>query len=113
MLTKNKFIDDTKTKRSVVPIRFVRACRAGHIGDIDWYNFVHGGKTDCRRPLWIEERGTTGDLSEVWVAVNVARASGTCSKHRSNESRRLANAMEIYLGWGHAPRKRAVNRIGC
>ena len=67
MLTKGKFIDDTKKKRNVVPVRFVRACRSGHIGDIDWFEFVHGGKTDCRRQLWIEERGTTGDLSEVWV----------------------------------------------
>jgi len=67
MLTKGKFIDDTRTKRSVVPVRFVRACRSGHIGDIDWYEFAHGGKTECRRQLRIEERGTTGDLSEVWV----------------------------------------------
>jgi len=67
MLTKGKFIDDSKKKRSVVPIRFVRACRNGHIGDIDWYPFAHGGKTDCHRQLWIDERGTTGDLSEVWV----------------------------------------------
>ena len=67
MLTKGKFVDDTRKKRTVVPVRFVRACRSGHIGDIDWYKFVHGGETDCRRQLWIEERGTTGDLSEVWV----------------------------------------------
>ena len=51
----------------MVPVRFVRACRAGHIGDIDWYAFVHGGRTDCRRQLWIDERGTSGDLAEVWV----------------------------------------------
>ncbi|QEG00164.1 hypothetical protein Mal15_42330 [Stieleria maiorica] len=67
MLTRGKFIDDDRKKRSVVPVRFVRACRSGHIGDIDWYNFVHGGETDCRRQLWIEERGTSGDLAEVWV----------------------------------------------
>jgi len=67
MLTKGKFIDDSRKKRSVVPVRFVRACRSGHIGDIDWYDFAHQGATDCRRQLWIEERGTTGDLSEVWV----------------------------------------------
>jgi uncharacterized protein DUF1998 len=63
----NKFIDDDRKPRPVVPIRFVRACRAGHIGDIDWYAFVHGGRTDCRRRLWIDERGTSGDLSEVFV----------------------------------------------
>lgn len=66
-LTKGKFIDDHKKKKSVVPIRFVRACRNGHIGDVDWFEFVHGGETDCRRQMWIEERGTSGDLAEVWV----------------------------------------------
>ena len=72
MLTKGKFIDDSRKKRSVVPVRFVRACRNGHIGDIDWYEFVHGGATDCRRQLWVEERGTSGDLSEVWVRCECA-----------------------------------------
>lgn len=67
MLTKGKFIDDAKKKQTVVPVRFVRACRSGHIGDINWHEFVHGGETDCRRQLLIEERGTTGDLGEVWV----------------------------------------------
>jgi len=44
-LTKGKFIDDTRKKRSVIPIRFVRACRNGHIGDIDWYEFAHTRRT--------------------------------------------------------------------
>lgn len=73
-LTKGKYIDDNKKKRSVVPIRFVRACRNGHIGDIDWYGFVHGGPTECRRQLWIEERGTSGDLSEVWIRCDCGKA---------------------------------------
>ncbi len=63
----NWFIDDDRKRRAVVPIRFVRACRAGHIGDIDWYAFVHNGLTECRRRLWIDERGTSGDLSEVFI----------------------------------------------
>jgi hypothetical protein len=57
-----------------VPIRFVRACKKGHIGDIDWYAFAHGGRTTCRRPLWIDERGTSGDLSEVWVRCECGEA---------------------------------------
>jgi len=40
-LSKGKFIDNDKRKHPVVPTRFVRACRKGHIGDIDWYRFVH------------------------------------------------------------------------
>jgi hypothetical protein len=67
LLNKNKYIDERKRRREVVPVRFVRACRAGHIGDIDWYSFVHGGQTECRRQLWIDERGTSGDLTEVWI----------------------------------------------
>ena len=67
MLTRGKYIDRDKKKRSVVPVRFVRACRAGHIGDIDWYRFVHRGDKDCRRQLWMDERGTSGDLNEVWI----------------------------------------------
>ncbi|MFM7169150.1 MAG: hypothetical protein ACKO3T_28255, partial [Planctomycetaceae bacterium] len=47
----NKFVDEDRKKRPVVPIRFVRACRAGHIGDIDWNSFVHGTQTECRRRL--------------------------------------------------------------
>jgi hypothetical protein len=66
-LSKGKFVDHNKKSQPVVPVRFVRACRKGHIGDIDWYYFVHEGTTNCRRDLWIDERGTSGDLSEVWV----------------------------------------------
>jgi hypothetical protein len=66
-LSKGKFVDHSKKPQPVVPVRFVRACRKGHIGDIDWYYFVHARTTACRRDLWIDERGTSGDLSEVWV----------------------------------------------
>ncbi|MBL8824620.1 MAG: DUF1998 domain-containing protein [Planctomycetia bacterium] len=75
-LTKGKFIDQDNKKRSVVPIRFVRACRKGHVTDINWFDFVHQGKSDCKRQLWIEERGTSGDLSEIWIRCD-------CSAQRS------------------------------
>lgn len=65
-LTKGRFIDADRARRAVVPIRFVRTCPAGHIGDINWYAYIHRG-ADCRRQLWVDERGTTGDISEVWI----------------------------------------------
>ena len=34
-------------KYSVVPIRFIRACKNGHMGDIDWRYFVHRARTDA------------------------------------------------------------------
>lgn len=67
-LTSGKFIDDDKKRQHVVPVRFVRACRNGHIGDIDWYVYVHESTaSECRRPLWIDEIDTSGDISSIIV----------------------------------------------
>ena len=51
----------------MVPTRFVRACPRGHVDDLDWAGFVHGAGHDCRRQLWLDERGTTGDLADLVV----------------------------------------------
>lgn len=61
-----KFRDKDKSY-PVVPVRFVRACRKGHVGDIQWRTFAHSGQTQCQQDLWMEERGSTGDLSDVWI----------------------------------------------
>jgi len=72
---------DTRRSYNVVPIRFVRGCPKGHIDDIDWYDFVHTSRENpCRkerRRLLYDERGTSGDLSEVFI-----RCSG-CGTERS------------------------------
>lgn len=91
-----KFSDpETRKKVPVVPVRFVRACRRGHVGDIDWKVFVHKGNSECASQLWIEERGTTGELAEVWITCDCGkerpmsdatrlehRALGTCNGAR-------------------------------
>jgi hypothetical protein len=66
-LSKGKYIDADKRRHPVVPTRFIRACRKGHVGDIDWYGFIHQGQAPCRRQLWVDERGTSGDISEIVV----------------------------------------------
>lgn len=69
-LDAGRFRDRDGKLKSVVPIRFVRACTKGHIGDINWPAFVHG-KNACARAiseLWIEEHGTSGDLNSVFIA---------------------------------------------
>ena len=73
-LVRGKFLDANRRKRAVVPVRFVRACRFGHVGDIDWYTYAHRGATECRRQLWIDERGTSGDLSESWIRCDCGKA---------------------------------------
>jgi hypothetical protein len=94
-LDAGKFRDADGKRQAVVPVRFVRACRKGHLGDIDWKEFVHGSRTDCPRELHIEERGTSGDLDEVWVTCDCGaervmsqaarmdlRALGSCNGSR-------------------------------
>ncbi len=69
-------------RRPVVPTRFVRACPRGHVDDLDWSGFVHRGEA-CVRQLWLDERGTTGDLADLVVRCE-------CRK-----SRRLYEATEF------------------
>ena len=53
--------------RPVVATRFVRACPRGHVDDLNWQGFVHGPQDNCHRQLWLDERGMTGDLSDLAV----------------------------------------------
>jgi len=64
--------------RQVVPTRFVRACPKGHVDDLDWHWFVHGSGSECprNRQLWLDERGTSGDLADLVVRCE-------CKKSRS------------------------------
>jgi hypothetical protein len=71
--------------RPVVATRFVRACPKGHVDDVDWHRFVHGvedtggpaGQAQrCWRQLWLDERGTSGDLADLVVRCE-------CGKSRS------------------------------
>lgn len=99
MLTKGKFIDDKKKKCSVVSVRFVRACRNGHIGDLDWHTFAHGGDTDCRRQIWIEERGTSGDISEIFVRCECGRGERSMSAAlEQKEALGRCNGFRPWLG---------------
>lgn len=62
--------------RPVVPTRFVRACPRGHVDDLDWHGFVHSRDDECRRQLWLDERGTTGDLADLFVRCECGKSRG-------------------------------------
>jgi hypothetical protein len=59
--------EDKSRPKKVVPVRLVCGCPAGHLDDIDWRTFVHGKGPNCCRRMWIEERGTTGDIAETVI----------------------------------------------
>lgn len=70
-----------------VPARFVLACEDGHLDDFCWSYFVHGGNDPGRgHPLKLEERGTTGEASDVFVVCT------TCSRPDRETSRPMAQA---------------------
>ncbi|RKH12632.1 DUF1998 domain-containing protein [Corallococcus sp. CA053C] len=58
-----------------VPVRFVAACRRGHLADIDWSWWMHE-KTPCDAPQLRLEEGVTGDFSDIEVACT------TCNRRR-------------------------------
>jgi len=62
--------------RKVVATRFVRACPRGHVDDLHWYGFVHEEGDPCRRQLWLDERGTGGDLADLVVRCECGRSRG-------------------------------------
>jgi hypothetical protein len=62
--------------RPVVATRFVAACSHGHVSDLNWRAFVHGGSSACSGQLWLDELGTSGDLGDLVVRC-------TCGKKRS------------------------------
>lgn len=63
--------------RPVVATRFVRACPRGHVDDVDWYRYVHAAEdTTCRRQLWLDERGTSGDLIDLVVRCECGKTRG-------------------------------------
>ena len=51
-------------RNPVVSVRFVCGCKRGHIDDLNWRGFVHKSGKNCQRPLWLEERGTSGDITD-------------------------------------------------
>ena len=70
-LVHRRALDDKRRLegREVVATRFVRGCPCGHVDDLDWRRFVHPPGSDCppTRALWLDEQGTTGDLTDLVV----------------------------------------------
>jgi hypothetical protein len=67
MIHRSALRGSTVGKNPVVPVRFVQACPYGHLSDVDWGAFAHRGATDCKQKLYMDERGTTGDVADIVV----------------------------------------------
>ena len=69
-----------------VPVRFLVACKHGHLDDFPWRWFVHDGPTDCKEPLGFFEDGASLQTENLWVkcgcgkAKSLAKAFGEAGK---------------------------------
>ena len=60
---------DHKKKSDCVPVRFVSACKRGHIDEFPWLSFVHEVQKlpRCASPSLTFQEGTTGDFNDIWI----------------------------------------------
>jgi len=90
---------------SALSVRFLLACREGHLTDFPWLNFVHRGNVACRpATLSLREFGASGDASDIIVKC-----------HSCETERRMADAFESDASFacpGHHPHLRLVEQ-GC
>jgi hypothetical protein len=86
-----RFPDDQDRSRpkKVIPVRFVCGCPAGHLDDIDWRTFLHGKVPSCGRRMWMEERGTSGDIAETMIGCECGVAPRSLYDALGIESRSL------------------------
>lgn len=88
------------------PVRFLLACREGHLTDFPWVEYAHNGRVSCKPArLTLREYGASGDASDIIVK---------CLE--CNGERRMGDAFDRDLPIGcsaHHPHLRLVEPNGC
>jgi hypothetical protein len=89
------------------PVRFLMACREGHLSDFPWIDYVHNGIAPCRPSrLSMREYGAAGDASDIVVKC-----------HECGRERRMGDAFDQdafrIKCHGHHPHLRRTDPNGC
>lgn len=96
-INRRKFVDDDGIDYQVVPVRFLTACKRGHIHDIDWKSFIHRGNRECSVPYYrFTEIGNSGDASDIIV-------SCSCGASRHLEEAKEPSVEGLGFCSGHRP----------
>ena len=86
----------------VVPIRFLVACKCGHIDDFPWRWYVHGGGTGCQEQMYFRQHGAALQPDNMWIEckcgakMSMASAFGAAGK----KSLPLCRGHHPHLGYG-------------
>jgi len=77
-----------KEKKGVIraPVRWVAACKNGHLEDIRWRDFVHRKRTDCQQDIILTDSGVGGDPKTMTLSCN-------CGKSRPMSELFLKNSL--------------------
>lgn len=117
-LGKGQRYERDKKKYKVVPVRFVQACLRGHVSDIGWRVFVHGNEDKCTRNLWMDERGTSGDLTDITIRCDCGKSKALSAATKMNDvPLGFCNGPRPWLGpysqekCGGADEKRQINKL--
>jgi hypothetical protein len=73
---------------TVVPARFIVACKNGHFDDFPWREFVHHGPTSCKGGLKLLELTATGEAAGIEVR---------CEGENCGATRRMSDAFKMDL----------------
>jgi hypothetical protein len=91
---------------SALSVRFLVACREGHLTDFPWLAFVHQGNVPCKPATFtLREFGASGDASDIEVRC-----------HSCNAHRRMADAFDPdsqFACPGHHPHLRMTEAKSC
>ncbi len=61
---------------TVVPVRFLLACRNGHLDEFPWVQYVHGGASTCQTSiLRLRQFGVSGEASDIEVRCDTCHAT--------------------------------------
>lgn len=86
---------------AALSVRFLIACREGHLTDFPWLEFVHKGNVPCQgAQLSLREYGASGDASDIVVQC-----------HSCGSTRRMADAFDSSTPFkcrGHHPHLRLL-----
>ena len=106
---RTRYVHQTCTKAKVptaLPVRFLLACRDGHLTDFPWIDFVHSGKSICKPArLSMFEFGPSGDVLDIMIKCR------DC-----NTSRSMSEAFDPghrFTCPGHHPHLRRISPDGC
>ncbi len=90
---------DGRESSPCVPVRFVMACKNGHLEEFPWTDFIHGrqGRPRCPSPSLRLHEGGTGDFSEVEVRC-ACGASRPVSKALVPQANPMCSGQRPWLG---------------